>query len=201
MNKLYEVHSPATRRSVATELERLEAHCVHCSDVQFNASRRWAVYHYGMGVTTILLAVLASVAHFGDLPRLAGALTTLVAMLAALITFVKSSERACAHKMAADQYMALYNESRIFREIRLFHACDDQAAIAGLESFTKRQNELDQASPTALQRDEDAANGADSAASAPSPPLDAPLAIPTRIGALWQKAQALLRKLAASITR
>ncbi|MDR1853877.1 MAG: SLATT domain-containing protein [Azoarcus sp.] len=194
MNKQYEVHSPATRRSVATELERLEGHCVHCSEVQFNASRRWAIYHYGIGVTTILFAVLASVAYFGDLPKLAGALTTLVAMLAALITFMKSSERACAHKIAADQYMALYNESRIFREIRLFHACDDQAAIAGLEAFTKRQNELDQASPTALQRDEDKANGAAPTESAPSSPPEPPVAKTARIAALWQKAQALLRK-------
>jgi hypothetical protein len=41
----------------------------------------------------------------------------------------------------------------VFREVRLAYACDEQAAIAGMDEFTKRRNELNQASAQFSRKD------------------------------------------------
>jgi hypothetical protein len=41
----------------------------------------------------------------------------------------------------------------VFRQIRIVHACDDQAAIDSMDEFTKRRNELNQASPPFSRKD------------------------------------------------
>ncbi|MDR0702863.1 MAG: SLATT domain-containing protein [Azoarcus sp.] len=146
MSEQYEVHSPATKRSVADELSQLESDCTRNAEAQTAAAARWRLRHYLTGITATVLAVLSSVAFAGNHPALAAALSSLLAVFVAVMTFMKPSARACEHKTAGDQYRALCSEVRIFREIRLFHACDDQSAIAGLDAFVKRRNELDTAS-------------------------------------------------------
>jgi hypothetical protein len=87
------------------------------------------------------------------MPEIAGIMSAVVAVLTSLMTFLKPSERASAHKGSGDQYLSLRNDARVFREIKLDHACDEQAAIAGLDEFTKRRNELNQASAQFAPRD------------------------------------------------
>lgn len=45
--------------------------------------------------------------------------------------------RAASHKGSGDEYLTLRNDARVFREIRLTYACDEQAAIAGMDEITK----------------------------------------------------------------
>jgi hypothetical protein len=56
-----------------------------------------------------------------------------------------------------DQYLILRNDARVFRQIRLMHACDEPTALAGIDEFTKRRNELNQASPQFSRADFEAA--------------------------------------------
>lgn len=70
-----------------------------------------------------------------------------VTVLTALMTFLKPSEKAAEHKSSGDQYLALRNDARVFREIGLSQVGDEAAAIAGMNGFTTRRNELNQASP------------------------------------------------------
>ncbi|MDR2091984.1 MAG: SLATT domain-containing protein [Azoarcus sp.] len=146
MPEQYEVHSPATKRSVASELSQLESDCTRSAEAQTGAAARWRHCHYLIGITAVAMSVLSSVAFAGNHPVLAATLSSLLAVFVAVMTFMKPSARACEHKTAGDQYRALCNEVRIFREIQLFHACDDQSAIAGLNAFVKRRSELDTAS-------------------------------------------------------
>lgn len=88
-----------------------------------------------------------------DIPALGGSLSVLAAILTGLVTFLKPSEHAAAHKGAGDQYLALRNDARVFRQIRLELSCDDEAAVAGLSEFTKRRNELNVASPPFSEAD------------------------------------------------
>ena len=90
---------------------------------------------------------IAGLAFFKDYPEFGGALSAVVAVLTALSTFLKPSERATAHKGAGDQYLSLRNDARVFREIRLALMCDAQSAIDGLTEFSNRRNELNLASP------------------------------------------------------
>ncbi|MDR1463585.1 MAG: SLATT domain-containing protein [Azoarcus sp.] len=146
MPEQYEVHSPTTKRSVASELSQLENACILSGEAQAAAAVRWRRYHYCVGIAAVALSVLAGMAFAGNYPVLAAMFSVLLAVLTTVMTFLKPSERACAHKISGDQYRALCNEARVFREVHLFHACDDQSAIAGLDAFVKRRNELDAAS-------------------------------------------------------
>jgi len=134
------------KTSIANELKRIEEDCIHSGKAQFNAADRWTRYHYSLGVPSVAMSALAGAAFFRDHGMVAAGLSSLVALLTALMTFLKPSERSSSHKAAGDQYLALRNDARIFREIRLNHTCDDQSAIDGLDEFTTRRNELNKAS-------------------------------------------------------
>jgi len=137
---------PKSKSAIATELKRIEEDCIHSGKAHFNAGDRWGRYHYWLGVPSVILSALAGAAFFKDYGNVAGIMSAVVAVLTSLITFLKPSERSSAHKSSGDQYLTLRNDVRVFREIRLAYACDGQAAIAGMDEFTKRRNELNQAS-------------------------------------------------------
>lgn len=139
--------------AIRAELERIEEDCIHSGKAHFNAGTRWASYNYFLGLPSVVLSALAGTAFFNDMPEIAGIMSAVVAVLTSLMTFLKPSERASTHKGSGDQYLSLRNDARVFREIKLDHACDEQAAIAGLDEFTKRRNELNQASAQFAPRD------------------------------------------------
>lgn len=139
--------------AIRAELERIEEDCIHSGKAHFNAGVRWASYNYWLGIPSVVLSTLAGTAFFNDMPEIAGIMSATVAVLTSLMTFLKPSERASAHKGSGDQYLTLRNDARVFREIKLNHACDEQAAISGLDEFTKRRNELNQASAQVAIRD------------------------------------------------
>lgn len=137
---------PDPRPAIQSELQRIEEDCAHSGKAHFNAGDRWARYHYGLGLPAVVLSALAGTAFLKDFGIVAGVMSAVVAILTALMTFLKPSERAAGHKGSGDQYLTLRNDARVFREIKLAHVADEQAAIDGLEEFTKRRNELNQAS-------------------------------------------------------
>jgi len=134
------------RPVIQAELQRIEEDCIHSGKAHFNAGARWARYHYFLGLPSVVLSALAGAAFFKDHGDIAGLMSAAVAILTSLMTFLKPLERAAAHKGSGDQYLTLRNDARVFREIKLAYACDDQSALTGLDEFTKRRNELNQAS-------------------------------------------------------
>lgn len=143
----------ASNDAIQNELKRIEEDCVHSGKSHFNAHERWSRYHYWLGIPAVVLSSVAGLAFFKDYPEIGGALASLVAVLTALSTFLKPFERAASHKSSGDQYLSLRNDARVFRQIKLAHACDAQGAIDGLTEFTNRRNELNQASPQFANRD------------------------------------------------
>ena len=139
--------------AIQAELQRIEEDCIHSGKAHFNAGDRWARYHYCLGIPSVVLSALAGAAFFKNYGDVAGIMSAIVAILTSLMTFLKPSERAAAHKGSGDQYLTLRNDARVFREIRLAYACDEQAAIAGMDEFTKRRNELNQASAQFSRKD------------------------------------------------
>lgn len=142
-----------TKTAIRNELERIEEDCIHSGKAQFNAGDRWARYHLWLGVPAVILSALAGTAFFKDQPEIAGAMSMAVALLTALSTFLKPSERASSHKGSGDQYLTLRNDARVLRTIKLDASCDDAAAIANLDEITKRRNELNQASAQVTRLD------------------------------------------------
>src|SRR5688500_11948724 len=109
--------------AIRRELRRLEEDCTFSGKAHFNASRRWSHYHYWLGVPSVVLSAAAGAAFFKDYPEIGGAMASAVAILTALSTFLKPSDRSAAHKTSGDQYLALRNDSRVFREIGMSLAC------------------------------------------------------------------------------
>ena len=130
--------------AIRDELLRLEEDCIYSGKAHFNANARWASYHYWLGIPSVVLSALAGTAFFTDMPLAGGALASTVAVLSALSTFLKPADRAAAHKTTGDQYLALRNDSRVFREIGISLVCDAQAALEQMGGFSKRRNELNQ---------------------------------------------------------
>lgn len=146
-----DVASP--KNAIRAELERIEEDCIHSGKAQFNAGVRWSRYHLWLGIPSVILSAAAGAAFFQDYPEIAGAMSSIVAVLTALSTFLKPSERASSFKSSGDQYLTLRNDARVLRTIKLDAACDDAAAVANLDEITKRRNELNQASAQASRKD------------------------------------------------
>ena len=142
-----ETAAALTLEKIKAEIARLEEDCIHSGKSHFNAADRWGQYNNWLGVPSVILSALAGTAFFKDYGLAAGLMSSVVAVLTALMTFLKPSEKAAEHKGAGDQYLTLRNDARVFREIEIDHSCDVQAAIAALAGYTKRRNELNQASP------------------------------------------------------
>lgn len=140
-------------KPIGDELLRIEEDCVYSGKAQFNAGVRWARYHLFLGVPSVILSGLAGAAFFKEQPEIAGIMSTIAAILTALMTFLKPSERAAAHKNSGGQYLSLRNDARVLRTIKLAAAYDEATAIANLEEITKRRNELNQISAQVARRD------------------------------------------------
>ena len=139
--------SQAIADKVVAELKRMEEDCTHSGKAHFNAAARWTRWNYGFGIPSVGLSAAAGAAFFQDYAVIAGAMSSAVTVLTALMTFLKPSEKAADHKNSGDQYLSLRNDARVFREIELTQVGDDASAIAGMNGFTTRRNELNQASP------------------------------------------------------
>jgi len=142
-----------TRTAIQDELQRIEEDCIHSGKAQFNAGVRWGRYHLFLGVPAVILSALAGTAFFKNQADIAGIMSTIVAILTALSTFLKPSERASSHKGSGDQYLTLRNDARVLRTVKLDAACDDASAISSLDEIIKRRNELNQASAQPARRD------------------------------------------------
>jgi hypothetical protein len=94
----------------------------------------------------VAIGAIAGAAFFRDYPQIGGALALLAALLTALQTFLKPADHAAAHKAAGDGYLALKNDARIYRSVRLANVEEADAAQA-LDDLNERRNELNRTSP------------------------------------------------------
>lgn len=142
------------RHRLEAELLRIEEDSIHSSKEQYNAGVRYGDYHLRLGVPAAALSAVAGAASFaGQWELAAGFLSVAVAILASLQTFMKPSERAAAHKSAGDQFLALKNDARVLREVRLAIMPSDLEGTVAVEALAKRRNELNAASPQCSRSD------------------------------------------------
>lgn len=140
------------KSKIIDELQRLEEDCTHSGKAHFNACDRWNSWNYIFGIPSVILSAAAGTAFFEDYTVAAGIMSVSVTVLTALMTFLKPSERATSHKNSGDQYLALRNDSRVFRTITLL-TLEDSASLEGMAGLTTRRNELNQASYMFSERD------------------------------------------------
>lgn len=129
------------------EAKRVEEDSIHSAKGHFNAADIWRIRHYWIGVPATILGGAAGAAAVKNFPEIAVLLSLIATILTGLLTFLKPAERASAHKTAGDQFLALRNDARVFREIELIEQDDTRSAPDKLKALCQRRNELNQGSP------------------------------------------------------
>ena len=132
--------------ALSKEAERIEEDSIHSAKGHFNSADIWRYRHYSMGIPATVLGALAGAAIVKDWPIAASLLSLTATILTALVTFLKPTERASEHKTAGDQYLALKNDARVFREIELLIQ-DGESHAEKIKALAQRRNELNQGSP------------------------------------------------------
>jgi len=133
--------------ALCKEAERIEEDSVHSAKGHFNTAAIWNRRHYFLGVPATALGALAGVSFIKDCPEVASLLSLAATILTALVTFLKPTERASEHKTAGDQYLALRNDARLFREIEMLVPDEGQPLTDKIKALSQRRNELNQGSP------------------------------------------------------
>ena len=128
------------------EAKRIEEDSIHSAKGHFNAADIWRRRHYSLGIPATILGALAGAAIVKDWPTAAALLSLAATILTALVTFLKPTERASEHKTAGEQYLALKNDARVFREIELL-VQDGESHADKIKALSQRRNELNQGCP------------------------------------------------------
>lgn len=106
------------------EAKRVEEDSIHSAKGHFNAADIWRIRHYWIGVPATILGAAAGAAAVKSYTEIAVFLSLTATLLTGLLTFLKPAERASAHKAAGDQFLALRNDARVFREVELIEQDD-----------------------------------------------------------------------------
>ena len=133
--------------AIRAEAERIEEDATYSSKRHYEAHDIWNRRHLFIGLPAVVFSVLATANLMQQVfPIITGLMGVTVAVLTALLTFLKPSERAAGHKAAGDQYLALRNDVRVFRtiDLALQKPIDDLAGAVTI--LAKRRNELNSAS-------------------------------------------------------
>lgn len=133
--------------ALSTEASRIEEDANYSGKSHLNAAAAWGRRHYYLGVPATVAGALAGAAIVKEWPVCAGLLSLLATILTALVTFLKPNEKASQHKAIGDQYLALRNDARLFREIDVLATQDEAALTKNLKILAARRNELNKGSP------------------------------------------------------
>lgn len=132
--------------AIKNELMRIEEDCIYSAKSHFNAGDRWNNYHNFLGIPSIVLSAVAGTAFLKNQPEFAGAISIIVSILTALMTFLKPEEKSSAHRSSGSQFLALRNEARLYREVT-FDSLETKSVSSELKEFSKRKNDLNMSSP------------------------------------------------------
>lgn len=113
----------------------------------FWKATQWRRTHYVLGVLSTVLSVVAGAAVVKDLPALAGVLTTVAAVLTALLTFLDpKTEFAKSHECGV-KYGALRTKIERFKDIDLEGRFDEGQARETLERLAEEKAALQTTAP------------------------------------------------------
>lgn len=139
---------PVLIDALRDEAQRIEEDSIYSAKRHFNACEIWTLSHYVLGIPAALLAALVTTALIKNHNDLAQAFALASALLAALLTFLKPNDRASQHRAVGNQYLALRNDVRMFREIDLTEPIDDIKKSERLRSMAQRRTDLNASAPT-----------------------------------------------------
>ncbi len=89
-----------TKEAIIKEAKRIEENSLYSAKGHFVAAQFWTNFHLWIGVPTVILAALAgtsALAQFDNHNIIAGILSLIVVVLAAITTFLNQGKRASIH--------------------------------------------------------------------------------------------------------
>ena len=140
-----------TTDAIEREAQRIEEDCTYSSKGYYNAAEGWSKVHLYIGIPTAILAAIGSGTAFSEWGIVAGAIGILTTALVAVATFLDPSQKNSSHRVAGDQYLALRNATRRFREIELPNLLLDDAQT-WIYDLAKRRDDLNAGSPQIPRR-------------------------------------------------
>ncbi|MBB3189911.1 SLATT domain-containing protein [Halomonas cerina] len=139
--------------AVRREATDIEKEAMIAADAHFLAGWRWGKVHLMLGIPSTILAAVAGVSAFSELPApLTAGVAMLVAALSALSTFLSPGDRAGAHRAASTTFSDIRRAASLLRDVDLplVKEGDEAAArdLAGyLKELAQRITEAEQHAP------------------------------------------------------
>ena len=133
--------------SIQAEASRIEEDALYSAKGHWEAAKPWEHLNLWIGLPTTVCAAAAGVSAFSNHPTISGVFAIIVAIGAALTTFLNPTERHRRHCDAGNLYKALNNQARIFRTVDCVTSTDFPALNVKLQELDQRRNELNQGSP------------------------------------------------------
>jgi len=135
------------KEAIALECRRVEEDALYSAKGSFEAARTWARVHLTLGIPTALVAAVAGVSAFNNLPDLAGVLAVLAAALSAVSTFLDPGEKALAYHSAGTRYSSLGARARFLREVTSQTETTPSDQASELKEILTAKDKLNQESP------------------------------------------------------
>lgn len=139
------------KEQLRKEALRLHEDTEHTFKAHFVSAERWEKLNLWIGIPSIVLSIIAgSLVLSKILPYFeifAGISGFGVAALAALLTFLKPTERYEKRLKCGNKYLALRNDIRQFLKIELLTEKTESGLKASLETLIAKKRKLDEESP------------------------------------------------------
>jgi hypothetical protein len=141
-------------QEIINEAKRLEETTLYSMKGHHCAARGWSWSNLWLGLPIVIISAIASAAAFTQAAKdyssvavLAGILSTIVSVLAAINTFLNPKEKENAHLSAAHAFDKLNNDARLFWSIECWQSAADETLTEKLRTLVGRKNELNANSP------------------------------------------------------
>lgn len=144
------------RQSLSDEAERFIEDSLHTGRNNQAAGRWWSGFNTWVGVpgeiaATILAGGAGISALLDQQPIVTASLAVVSAALGAVHAFLKPGEKADAYTLKGNRFIALRNETRLFRDLDLKTAASDDELVVRMRELRKRYAELNEVPPLVVE--------------------------------------------------
>ncbi len=135
-------------KEIQKELDRIMEDTNYSQKGHFSASAIYSCIHFSLGIIVSVLSFIAVTILLSNPTNLT--IITYLALSAGIIstisTFIDPDKKHREHLKAANLYLTLRNDARIFKNIKIQNLNEEQT-IRGVETFNDRRNNLNEEMP------------------------------------------------------
>lgn len=134
----------SNKNEITKECIRLEEDCSYSSKGHYENANIWSKIHLILGIPIVVISAFLGV-YASQNYDWKEYILILVAILAALQTFLKADEKNIRHKNSGDKFKCIKDASRILRTIEI-NQLNEQELITKLNQLRKEYDSLNQLS-------------------------------------------------------